>query len=296
MTKRLTWRGERAILEEAERALTELMEPPVEATSLIRDDDASGPPNKASWILHAYTDHEISEVMLSLLPENLSPPHEEELEDRDWVAHSLEGLGVIRAGPFVLFGSHDAERASDEPGIKLQVEANQAFGTGHHPTTAGCLEALGQLRANTPSKILDIGCGSGVLAMAARKLWQTSTIVATDIDPQSVKISQDNAHINGTGDIIFETASGTDAPATEREAPFDLVLANILAGPLRELAPDIAAVSTPGATLVMAGLLDEQQASVEAAYKTQGFAVIDQFGTPRWPVLVLTRRTSEATL
>lgn len=291
MIKRLTWRGEQETLEEAERALTELMEPPVEATSLVRDDDASGPTSEAPWLLHAYTEHAISEVMLSLLPATLSPPHEEELEDRDWVAHSLEGLGVISAGPFVLFGSHDAERAADQPGIKLQVEANQAFGTGHHPTTAGCLEALGHLKDIAPSKILDIGCGSGILAMAARKLWPEPVIIASDIDLQSVKIAEENAVINGTPDIVFETAAGIEAKSAQHEAPFDLILANILAGPLKELAAPITSVATPGASLVLAGLLDEQRSDVEATYKTRGFTVTSEFGTARWPVLILTRKT-----
>ncbi len=292
MIKRLTWRGDQKTLEEAERALTELMEPPVEATSLVSDDDASGPMSEAPWLLHAYTEHDISEVMLSLLPATLSPPHEEELEDRDWVAHSLEGLGVISAGPFVLFGSHDAERAADEPGIKLQVEANQAFGTGHHPTTAGCLEALGLLQKTSPRKILDIGCGSGILAMAARKLWPEPMIIASDIDQQSVKIAVENAAINGTPNISFETAAGTEADAAKRAAPFDLILANILAGPLKELAAPITSVATPRASLVLAGLLDVQRADVEATYKAHGFTVTHNLGTPRWPVLILTRTTS----
>ncbi|MEO1657534.1 MAG: 50S ribosomal protein L11 methyltransferase [Pseudomonadota bacterium] len=295
MTKRLTWHGERAILEDAERALTELMERPVEATSLIRRDDASTPADDAEWLLHAYTDHEISEAMLALLPEGLSPPREEELEDRDWVAHSLEGLGVISAGPFVLFGRHDAERAANEPGIKLQVEANQAFGTGHHPTTAGCLEALGSLQELPPAKVLDVGCGSGVLAMAARKLWSEAIIVASDIDPRSVEIAEENAAINETRGITFETAAGTDAAATTENAPFDLILANILTGPLKELAPAIHAASKPGTKLVLAGLLDEQQASVEDSYRAQSFEVTEQFGTLRWPVLVLVRTGNEVT-
>ncbi|MEO1042901.1 MAG: 50S ribosomal protein L11 methyltransferase [Pseudomonadota bacterium] len=293
MTKRLTWRGERSILEEAECALTELMEPPIEATSLVRDDDASGPGDTAPWLLHAYTDVDISETMLALLPESLSPPHEQELEDRDWVAHSLEGLGVIHAGSFVLFGSHDSERAANEPGIKLQVEANQAFGTGHHPTTAGCLEALDYIQQPSPAKVLDIGCGSGVLAMAARKLWPEAVIVASDIDPRSVAIAKENAGINQINDISFETAEGTAAAITQREAPFELIFANILAGPLKELAPDINAIASANATLILAGLLDEQQTSIVDHYQEIGFEVQKQFGSSRWPALVMVRSKIE---
>ncbi|MEM6913583.1 MAG: 50S ribosomal protein L11 methyltransferase [Pseudomonadota bacterium] len=293
MTKRLTWRGERPLLEEAACALTELMEPPIEATSLVRDDDVSGPTDQAPWLLHAYTDRELTETMLTLLPATLSPPQEEELDDIDWVAHSLEGLGIVRAGPFVLFGRHDADRAANERGIKLQVEANQAFGTGHHPTTAGCLEAMTCFDEVTPSKILDIGCGSGVLAMAAHKLWPEALVVASDIDSQSVAIAQHNAHLNLAHDILFETAGGTAGELTSREAPFDLIFANILAGPLKTLAPDIKELAAPGASLILAGLLDEQQNAVVACYRALGFEVKQQFGSSRWPALVMAHMNTE---
>ncbi|MEM9810239.1 MAG: 50S ribosomal protein L11 methyltransferase [Pseudomonadota bacterium] len=223
---------------------------------------------------------------MALLPPGLGLPERKVLEERDWVAHALEGLGVVRAGPFVLFGSHDAAKVQDEDGIKLQIEANQAFGTGHHPTTAGCLEALGNLPMQ-PNNILDLGCGSGVLAMASRCLWPEASVTATDIDGQSIKIAQENAKINGLDSITFDIASGTQSVPIQEMAPFDLIIANILAGPLKELAPDIVAVAAQPCFILLAGLLDEQQASVIEVYRNLGFQLTAATGTPRWPILTL---------
>jgi ribosomal protein L11 methyltransferase len=289
VTVRTTWRGPEALLREAETVLTEILPEPVNAASLVREDDASSEPSDAAWALHAYTEEPLSADDLAMLPGGLEGPEIEELEDRDWVAHSLEGLGKVRAGPFVLFGHHDAAKVAPEDGIPLQVEANQAFGTGHHPTTAGCLDVLGDLRDTGPHRILDLGCGSGILAMAARKLWPHALIVATDLDAPSIRIAQENAGINVTPDIHFAVADGVSSPLIRDHAPFDLVLANILAGPLRELAPGLAAVTHGNGTIVLAGLLDEQQVSVEESYRGLGFSVRSVDGTPRWPVLTLTR-------
>ena len=291
MTWRTTWTGERQDLEAIDQILTELAEPPVDATSLIRDDDASAEPEDAPWLLHAYTEDKISQHILDMLPDGTAAPEQEELEDRDWVAHALTGLGIVRPGPFVLFGRHDAEEAEVLDGIKLQIEANQAFGTGHHPTTFGCLEALGNL-SGTPTNILDIGTGSGVLAIAARKLYASTPIIATDIDQTSVDIAIENAGINGTNDLKFDTAAGTDCALTQSAAPFDLVFANILAGPLKELAPDIAAIAAPGATIILAGLLDEQRDGVIATYQDHGISVAAIGGEERWPILTLTKKTA----
>lgn len=290
MTWRTTWRGAREHLEAADQILTEVAHPPADATSLLRDDDASAEPEDAPWVLHVYTEGPLSSDILTLIPKELGTPEAEELEDRDWVAHALEGLGVVRAGPFILYGSHDAEDAAKMDGIKLQVEANQAFGTGHHPTTAGCLDAIGDLRKRAFNKILDIGTGSGVLAIGARKIWPEALVVATDIDTTSVRIARENAMINNADAIVFDVAAGTDADVIRQQAPYDLVFANILAGPLKELSPDISEQTAPGGTVILAGLLDEQEEGVLEAYRSVGFDLAARGGTPRWPVLTLEKK------
>lgn len=290
MTWRTTWTGERETLESIDQILTELAEPPVDATSLIRDDDASSEPEDAPWLLHAYTEHPIGPAVLAMLPASLQTPTTEELEDRDWVAHSLTGLGIVQAGKFILFGRHDADAAKERDGIKLQIEANQAFGTGHHPTTFGCLEALSGLSADH-RKILDIGTGSAVLAIAARKIYPDAKIIATDIDQTSVEIARENSELNDVSDIEFDQAAGTDSPVIKAAAPYDLIFANILAGPLQELAPDIADVADKGATIILAGLLDEQREAVIVTYEQHGMTVARISGEERWPILTL-KRTS----
>ncbi|GGY39594.1 50S ribosomal protein L11 methyltransferase [Parvularcula lutaonensis] len=287
MTVRTTWTGPKELLEQAELILTELIDPPVDAASLVRLDDASVEAADAPWGLHAYTEDPIPANALGMLPQELGPPVREDLEDRDWVAHALEGLGVVKSGCFVLFGSHDAEKASKMDGIKLQIEANRAFGTGHHPTTHACLDMLSDMAGLPVKKILDLGTGSGVLAIAARKLWPDAVIVATDIDEPSIPIAAENAEINDAPGIIWEVAEGTASAAIADNAPFDLVIANILAGPLIELAPDIRAVTADGGRVILAGLLDEQSDRVEAAYADQGLDLAEKRGTDRWPLLHL---------
>jgi ribosomal protein L11 methyltransferase len=291
VTIRTAWRGELALLQQIEEVLTEIADPAVDATSLVKDDPDTERTQDGSWVLYAYTETPIEEKVLRLLPERSPEPEFETLPERDWVAHALAGLGVVRAGPFVLFGSHDADKVAGESGIKLQIEANQAFGTGHHPTTAGCLEALGELTGSY-GRVLDIGTGSGVLAIAARKLLGTVRIVATDIDRRSVEIAEENAALNGADGIAFGEAAGTDSPLIEEAAPYDLVFANILAGPLKELAEDIFRVTADNGTVVLAGLLDDQMTGVLDTYQALGFRHVLTEGTPRWPTLILSKDQS----
>jgi ribosomal protein L11 methyltransferase len=288
MTIRTAWRADLSVLKDIEQVLTEIADPAVDATSLVKDNPDTERTQDGSWVLYAYTEEKITAPVLELLPSVAPTPEIETLPDRDWVAHALEGLGVVEAGPFVLFGSHDAEKVANHEGIKLQIEANQAFGTGHHPTTAGCLDALGSL-TSTYERILDIGTGSGILAIGARKLFADATILATDIDQRSVEIAEENAALNGAKNIAFATAAGTNSPHTQKTAPFDLVFANILAGPLKELAEDIAAVTAPSGTVILAGLLDEQMDGVLQAYLRIGFQHQSTKGTERWPTLILTK-------
>jgi len=212
--------------------------------------------------------------------------HYAPLPDEDWIAMSLKGLPAVAAGRFVVYGEHEKDKL--KPGqIGLWIEAGPAFGTGHHGTTKGCLQALDRLyeAGLAPRRILDLGTGSGLLAIAAAKLWPAADILATDIDPESVEETAVNAARN---DTAFEavTADGFEHAVFEGRS-FDLVLANILAGPLIELAPEIASVLEPGGTVVLSGLLEEQADGVTAAYVAQGMTLHVSELVDGWGVLVL---------
>jgi len=192
------------------------------------------------------------------------------LPDIDWVAKSLEGLKPVRAGRFLVHGRHDrdAARAND---IAIEIEAGQAFGTGHHGTTAGCLAMLERLiRTRRPKNVLDLGTGSGVLAIAVAKLAKCP-VLATDIDPVATRVARSNAKLNGEAGLIrFETAAGFTDRAFIEEGPFDLIVANILARPLMRMAPDIAAELTPGGDVVLSGILATQRQMVLAGFRAAG--------------------------
>ncbi|HKH27430.1 MAG TPA: 50S ribosomal protein L11 methyltransferase, partial [Sphingomicrobium sp.] len=178
--------------------------------------------------------------------------------------------------------------------ISFEIDAGLAFGTGQHATTAGCLEALDKLEREGKSfaNIADIGTGTGLLAFAALALWPDAKAIATDIDPVAIDVSRDNAAINGVhlghgaGELLLAVADGMDSAMLTARAPFDLIIANILAGPLIELAEDFAKVLAPGGTIILAGLLDTQAAAVARAYEAQGMK-LHKSGTGEWPVLVL---------
>jgi ribosomal protein L11 methyltransferase len=178
--------------------------------------------------------------------------------------------------------------------IPFEIDASLAFGTGQHATTAGCLEALDRLEREGArfTNIADIGTGTGLLAFAALSLWPGAKCIATDIDPVAVEVACDNAAINrmklghGAGELLLAVADGTDSPMLAARAPFDLIIANILAGPLIELAPDFAKALTPGGTIILAGLLDTQADAVLRAYEAEGLSGRARLGS-EWPVLAL---------
>ena len=206
---------------------------------------------------------------------------------------SQQGLQPIRAGRFFV---HTPMHYSDRPAdaINFEIDAGLAFGTGQHATTAGCLDALDQLQRNDCkfANIADVGTGTGLLAFAALALWPQARCIATDIDPIAVDVSRDNAAINGVklghgeGELLLAVADGMDSPMLAARAPFDLLIANILAGPLIELASDFAKALAPGGTIILAGLLDTQADAVARAYETQNMK-LHESGTGEWPVLVL---------
>jgi ribosomal protein L11 methyltransferase len=215
----------------------------------------------------------------------------ERLEDADWVTISQAWLEPIRAGRFYI---HTAAHADAIPAdaIAFLIEASRAFGTGHHETTAGCLAALSDLAVagRDFARIADIGTGTGLLAFAARALWPDAAVVATDIDPVAIPVVAENMAANGIAAdaITLAVADGTDHPVL-RGAPFDLVTANILAGPLIALAPDFARLVAPGGTILLAGLLTSQEADVRAAFAAVGFAGLARRLNGDWSILALTR-------
>ena len=195
----------------------------------------------------------------------------ETLEDIDWVTKSLEDLKPVRAGRFLVHGAHDRDRLRVGD-IGIEIEAGLAFGTGHHGTTAGCLEMLTDvLRRERPRNALDLGTGSAVLAIALAKLAGIP-VLATDIDPVATKVARENVRLNGVVRLVHAvTAAGFHNPAFTLNAPFDLIVANILARPLMKLAPEMARHLTPGGSLVLSGILDRQRDAVVAAYVGQRF-------------------------
>ncbi|ODT68738.1 MAG: hypothetical protein ABS75_19435 [Pelagibacterium sp. SCN 63-23] len=208
----------------------------------------------------------------------------------NWVAKSLEGLAPVIAGGFYVYGSH-ASAAVPEGLTPMRIEAAQAFGTGHHETTTGCLEAIEMLLARrTPTRMIDIGTGTGVLAIALAKRLDAK-ILATDIDPIAVTTTIDNANDNDVGERIDTIeATGLDHAEIAARAPYDLIVANILAGPLTELAPGMGNIAQSGGTAVLSGILNTQADGVIAAYEAAGFALVDHLKRKDWTTLVLEKK------
>ncbi len=190
----------------------------------------------------------------------------EVIPDIDWIAKSLEGLKPVRAGRFIVHGSHDRDKVKIND-IAIEIDAGQAFGTGHHGTTAGCLEVIEEvMRARTVRNALDLGTGSGVLAIAVRKL-KPVPVLATDIDPIAVRVAKENVRRNGiaTG-LRLETAPGFHSKSFREEGPFDLIIANILARPLIKMAPQLVTHLAPGGSVILSGILAAQRWKVLSAY------------------------------
>ena len=211
------------------------------------------------------------------------------IPDVDWIARSLEGLQPVHAGRFVVHGSHDRGKARAGE-IAIEIDAGQAFGTGHHGTTAGCLEIIEKvMRARQPRKVLDLGTGSGVLAIAARKL-APARVLATDIDPVATRVARENVRLNGIASgITLETATGFHSTAFRRHGPFDLIIANILARPLMRMAPQLAAHLAPGGQVVLSGILANQRWKVIAAYNGAGLRHVRTIWRNGWVTIHLDR-------
>jgi ribosomal protein L11 methyltransferase len=248
-----------------------------------------------SWTVDAYFEAGEPATIAGALRDRLgadafgAPLTVQILPETDWVAAGLEALKPVAAGRFIVHGSHDRGRVPAGR-VSIEIDAGQAFGTGHHATTAGCLAVLDQLlrapRFRTP---LDLGTGSGVLAIALAKALR-GPVLATDIDPIAARIAAENAARNRVAPrVATVTAAGVRHPSIRRRAPFDLVVANILAEPLMRLAPPLSRLLAPGGTLILSGLLPHQRERVVAAYGAQGVRLLRAQTFDGWAVLLLRR-------
>ncbi len=213
------------------------------------------------------------------------------VEDRDWLAQVRRELTPVEAGRFILYGGHDEDRIPVNR-IGLRIEAAMAFGTGHHGTTRGCLLLLERLvrQGLVPLRVADIGCGTGVLAMAAARAWRVPCL-ATDIDPVAVWTAAENVRVNRLEPwIATARAAGFRNPLVRARAPYGLIFANILAAPLKRMAPEMAAHLAPGGLAILSGLLRSQARGVEAVYSGHGFRREDRVELGEWASLLLRRR------
>jgi ribosomal protein L11 methyltransferase len=253
------------------------------------------------WRLDAFFEEEPAaaslEILLSLVPSAAGPPPlAERVPEQDWVTLSQAGLEPIRAGRF--FVHTPAHRGRVPAGaVALEIDAGRAFGTGHHETTTGCLLALDRLKRDgfVARNLIDVGTGTGVLAFAAMHLWPQARATASDIDPVSIEVTRENAAINGIalgaapGRLELAAAAGLDHPKLRQRGPYDLIVANILAGPLIALAPSLAPVLVPGGRMILAGLLAGQAERVARAYRREGLRASFSVARGEWPTLVLRR-------
>jgi ribosomal protein L11 methyltransferase len=223
----------------------------------------------------------------------------EELPETDWVTQSQQGLAPIRAGRFHV---HTREHQPlGAPDVRdFMIPASRAFGTGQHATTAGCLAMLTHMKRQglVVRNLADIGTGTGLLAFAALDLWPSARAIASDIDPVCAAVVEENAALNAIalgprpGELVVTIAEGMEHPLLAVRGPYDLIIANILAGPLIALAPDFAKASAPRASLLLAGLLESQEAGVRAAYRRAGFRLAARVVNGDWSILWLRRRAS----
>jgi ribosomal protein L11 methyltransferase len=250
--------------------------------------------NSGLWEVGGYFEAAPDGASLALLSATFGakPFVVSELPETDWVAHVKRELPPVEAGRFFVYGSHDADVLPDGR-VGLLIDAAMAFGTGHHGTTLGCLRAFDRLLTDGEEfgDVADVGCGTAVLAMAAAKTTDAN-VIASDIDPVAVEVAVVNMATNGMGDaVVCVTAAGFDDPALADAAPFDLIFANILKGPLIMLAPDMAKHAKKGGFAILSGLLNEQADEIIAVYARSGFNLVHHDEIVDWTTLTLRQET-----
>ena len=268
---------------------------PAEAASSAFETDDLWPGGGRAWLVEAYFGWEPDEGAIRALIAAASDEATArsatfgQTEKRDWVANSLAGLRPVRAGRFLVHGAHDRSRVKAND-VAIEIEAGLAFGTGHHGTTRGCLLHFDRLlKRRRPKRVLDVGCGAGVLAIAAAKVLRRKVRLG-DIDPVAVAVTNANARLNGVGALCRAIVSrGVENAALREAAPYDLVFANILAKPLRLLAPSLAGVISADGEAIVSGLLLADVPGVLASWRAQGFALAERIELEGWASLRLRR-------
>lgn len=253
------------------------------------------------WVLEAWLDHKPTRAdkaaIAALFTDGAPRLAVEELPETDWLVASQDGLEPIRAGRFHVH-TPDHPVASEDGVVDFVIPASQAFGTGQHATTAGCLAMLTHMKAQglVVRNCADIGTGTGLLAFAALALWPRTLTTASDIDAVCVGVVEDNAEANGVtmgagrGQLVMTVADGMEHPVLDARGPYDLILANILAGPLVSLAPDFGKALVPGGHLLLAGLLETQEAAVRAACRKAGLRLAARLVNGDWSILWMRKR------
>jgi len=268
---------------------------PAEAASTAFETDDLLPGGGKAWLVEAYFGWEPDEETIREL---IAVASDEATalaatfgltEKRDWVANSLAGLKPVRAGRFLVHGAHDRSRVRAND-VAIEIEAGLAFGTGHHGTTRGCLLHFDRLlKRRRPKRVLDVGCGAGVLAIAAARVLRRKVWLG-DIDPIAVEVTNANARLNGVGALCHAIVSrGVENGRLREAAPYDLVFANILARPLRLLAPSLAGVISVDGEAIVSGLLLADVPGVLASWRAQGFALAERIELEGWASLRLRR-------
>ncbi len=263
----------------------EHLDPEPTGVGVFQVEDGSG-----LWEIGGYFTEPPDEAALAVLSAafDAKPFAVSELPETDWVAHVRRELAPVEAGRFFVYGSHDADNVPPDR-IPLLIEAAMAFGTGHHGTTLGCLQALDKLISEgfEAENVADIGCGTAVLAMAAARVWK-GTFLASDIDQVAVEVAEANLRANGMdGAVRCIEAAGFDHPDLRESAPFDLIFANILKGPLVALAPEMIANLRPGGHAILSGILNEQAESVISVYLQNGANLVSSDEIGEWTTIVL---------
>ena len=274
------------------QSLDEFTKPAPSAVSTFEDNDANSD-NQVEWRIDAYFDEPPDEQTLRSYINDKAKNGELTLTlaptpDENWVALSQAALPPVHAGRFTIHGSHDRHRVAIGPNT-IEIEAGEAFGTAHHETTYLCIEAIGKLAHNSNIKhALDLGCGSGILAIALARSSRRCSILASDIDPKAIDVTRENAKINNARNRITSiVANGITHPDISRPNHFDLIIANILAKPLIEIAQNLATIASPRAHVVLSGLLTTQARSVLATYRTAGFICRSHKRKGEWSALIL---------